>query len=102
MRSEEIREDVELETDWTPKGLWRFPLSSPERRRGYRQRPVHWPRLIVLLVVTAPFGIIVLRFLNGLIQQWARDGLNVFEILVLLIAFWSLFSLYRWLIRLAR
>ena len=87
MRPEEIREDVELETDWTPKELRRFPLSFPERRGGYGRRPVHWPRLIVLLIATAPFGIIGVRFLNGLVQRWAKDGLSVFEILVLFVAF---------------
>lgn len=102
MRSEEIREDVELDRNWIPKRPWSFNWPQSNRRRVYERRGLGWARLIVLLIATAPFGIIVLRFLNRLIQQWARDGLNVFEILVLFIAFWSLFSLYRWLIRLAR
>jgi hypothetical protein len=44
----------------------------------------------------------VVRFLNRVIQAWARNGLNFFEILFLGVAFWLVFVFYRWLINLAR
>lgn len=102
MRSEEIREDVELDRNWIPKRPWSFNWPQSNRRRVYERRGLGWARLIVLLVVTAPFGMMVFNFMNRIIRLWAGNGLNVFEILLIGIACWAVYSFYRWLIRLAR
>ncbi|MEE9389648.1 MAG: hypothetical protein V3U91_00235 [Candidatus Aminicenantaceae bacterium] len=102
MRSEEIREDVELDRNWIPKRPWSFNWPQSNRRRVYERRGLGWARLIVLLVVTAPFGMMVFNFMNGIIRLWAGNGLNVFEILLIGIACWAVYYFYRWLIGLAR
>jgi len=102
MRSEEIRENEELKDGWTPKRNWSVRRNAFNRGRGEGRRDINRAKLVVLLIVTSPFGIMVVRFLNRVIQAWARNGLNVFEIVFLGVAFWLVFAFYRWLINLAR
>lgn len=102
MRPEEIREDVELDRDWTPKRRTHVNWSPSRKRTTGSANGIDWAKLIALLIVTVPFGLLVMSSLNKLLANWAKDGLNLFEGLFMAAAFWLVYVFYRWLIGLAR
>ena len=81
MRSERVKENVELSGDWTS------------------EKDLNWIRFFYLLVITGPVGFFALRFLLRLIMSWSRNGLNLFEAGFILFGFAMVFRFYRWAIQ---